>query len=190
MLNLNNENIKLELVKYLFWQEVFEIWRQNEADKPGWQETAKNKGYENWEAWRINYFDVFRCKETSWQLFEIKNPLEAVPEFHGGPFKTWIERMYQGEFLPTFDRLAEFEHIQKHPAIRKMADNFYANTTLTGLIFDKEIYIIEGSHRCCALALMAKENRPLDHKIFIALAEYPGEKLPKIVSFDRSQKGA
>ena len=179
--------MELEFIKDLAWSEVFDIWRTNEADKSGWQQTAKNKGYKDWETWRINYFDVFKCREADWRLYEIKNPLEAIPRFHGGPFKTWIERMYQGEFLPAFGRLAEFEHIQKHPTIRGMADNFYADTILTGVALKGEVYIIEGTHRCCALALMTKENKPLTHKIFITLAEYPGDKFPAIVSFDKSK---
>lgn len=186
-LNFNDKNLNLEFIKNLSWQEVFDIWRSNEENKPGWQETAKNKGYENWEEWRINYFDVFKCREAKWALYEIKNPLEVVPRFHGGPFRTWIEKFYNGEFLPTFSRLVEFKQIQKHPTIMVMADDFYADTTLTGLILGGEIYIIEGTHRCCALALIAKENKPLNHKIFIALAEYLGDKLPEMVSFNKSE---
>lgn len=182
---MSNPDIKLEFIKDLTWGEVFEFWRTNEEDRPNWQEHWKSRGFNSWQEWRMEYAGPFRCPEAKWSFYEIKNPVRNVPFFYGGPFRSWIERFYKSGNPLTFAQLAELPDIQRHQGTNEMVANFPKDSIITGLIVDGEVYIIEGMHRCAALALMNQRGLKHDNKVSIALAESPGGILPVV---GRSQK--
>lgn len=173
------KNINLKLIKPLTWPEVFEIWRQNE-DYPGshWISLWQERGFKSWEAWRTTYIKPNGLDELQWGLYEIENPPQAIPLFHGGPFRSWIEKFYQGRENPTFAALAEMLEIQAHQGILNMLANFPKETTISAVIINKEAYVVEGMHRCAALALAAKQSLKLDSRVKVALAQYNRDKLP------------
>ena len=67
--------------------------------------------------------------------------------------------------------------IQDHKGINSIANNFPKETIIIGLEVKGEIVIIEGMHRCCAIAMMSKNQKEIESNIFIALAEYPKNNL-------------
>jgi hypothetical protein len=184
---LNNKSVELEFIKDLTWDEVFNIWKKNEGSRENWQEVAKKRGFNSWEEWRIEYAKVFRCQEAKWSFYKIKNPVRDVPTFFGGPFRTWIEKYYKEKESLTFSQLIKIPELHEHKTVNDMTKNFPVSTELTGMVVDNEIFIIEGMHRCCALALMNEQKIAYDEPIFISLAESPGGKLPPTGHY---QKGA
>ena len=56
-----------------------------------------------------------------------------------------------------------------------MVADFPKETYIVGLQTEAGIVVIEGMHRCSALALAAESNARIDAKVFIALAPYSGE---------------
>lgn len=173
----------LEKIRDLTWEEVFYIWRKNEAGNPKWQEHWENRGFKSWEEWRMQYAGPWRCAERSWALYAIIDPEKTIPKFQGGPFKTWIERHYGGKPKPTMVELAAREDMQTNQDNLNLLNNFPKETTLTGLIQDGEVVIIEGMHRCVAVALAAQQGRDLSTHITIALADASGENLPTVGGF-------
>src|SRR5690349_9801703 len=99
MLSLDPD--QFTLMRPLPWSEVWEIWRTNEANRAAWTQHFTSRGFKSWEEWRQNYINDFHCAERQWQLYRIVNPLQSIPNFHGGPFRTWIERYYDGQPQPT-----------------------------------------------------------------------------------------
>jgi hypothetical protein len=176
---LELKNIKLNLIKPLTWPDVFAIWRQNE-DYPNshWIAHWKGRGFNSWDDWRLTYVEPLGLKELEWGLYEVKNPLQAIPLFHGGPFRSWIEKFYQGVEYPTFADLAKMPEIQTHQGVLNMLADFPAQTTVSAVIINNEAYVVEGMHRCAALALAAKQGKKLDTQVKVALAQYNQEKLP------------
>jgi len=180
-MDIGNKQIQLEFIKNLSWPEVFEIWRKNEKSRPNWEKHFKSRGFSSWEEWRSKYAEAFRCAEAKWVLYKITNPVRDVPLFYGGPFRAWIERFYKDKKTMTFRRLADLPDIQVHQGTDEMVANFPKDTKITGLIVDGEIYIIEGMHRCAALALMNQRGLKHDSDVFITLAQSPSTKLPPVV---------
>ncbi len=60
----------------------------------------------------------------------------------------------------------------------RLYENFPGATTLSGLLTDQGIVIIEGMHRSCALALAAQNHKTVTTEIKICLADTRGEVLP------------
>jgi hypothetical protein len=173
------KNINLKLIKPLTWPDVFAIWRQNE-DYPDshWIKLWQERGFKSWQDWRASYIKPLGLDELPWGLYEITDPLQAIPLFHGGSFRSWIKMFYQGRDNPTFTELAEKPEIQAHQGILNMLASFPAQTTITAVVINDEAYVVEGMHRCAALALAAKQGKKLDTRVKVALAQYNQDKLP------------
>lgn len=173
----------LEKIKSVTWDEVFEIWKQNEASELHWIELYKKRGFKSWEEWRINYLKPLGLSKLSWDLYKIKNPLKTIPNFFGGPFKAWKEIFYKKRKTIKFSKLAKLPEIKIHQGILKIKENFPRKTDLIGIIVNGKIHIIEGMHRSAAVALLKEEKKELESEIYIALAEYPANDLPIVGQF-------
>lgn len=163
------------------WEKIFEIWRETEADQEKWVNYYQGKGFSSWKDWRQSYVERFGYNKKSWDIYSIIRPLEVVPHFHGGPFRTWINKYYHGEELPTFQRLVEMGDVKANSAVVEISKNFPLKTFLIGLLIDGEVVIIEGMHRCCAMTLMKEQKEELKSIVEIALAEYSKEEISKFL---------
>lgn len=164
-------------------EDVFSFWRANEAWNPKWQKVAQEKGFASWEAWRRKFLS--RLEETTepeWVLEELTNPLEQVPQWHGGPFAGWIKNVYQGQSSMPFTQIIEQSFMRGHDYIPGLVKNFPKLTVLT-LVEDAsgKILVVEGMHRACALAVMVKEGKQLGGRVFAARGKL---KIDKELIFD------
>ncbi|MBD3360046.1 MAG: hypothetical protein GF365_05070 [Candidatus Buchananbacteria bacterium] len=168
-----------KLIKHLAWDDVFEIMRQNE-DYPGshWISLWQKRGFNSWQEWRMTYVKRFKLDRLDWQLYEIIEPIKTVPQLCGGSFTSWVKRFYQGEDNPSFAKLAEHPEIQAHHGIIQFMDNFPKNTIISGVILGDKIIIVEGMHRCAALALASLQGQKIQTKMQICLAQHYLDKLP------------
>lgn len=181
MLNLKEKKIKLELVRDLTWPDVFEIWRKNEAyEGSHWHAHYQSRGFKTWQDWRMSYVKPFGLEDLTWQLFTVIDPLTTIPLFHGGPFRSWVEKYYQGEISPSFASLAKDPEVEKNSGVQTLLKNFPKQTTISGVIINGEIRIVEGMHRCATLAMAAKNGIKINTKINIALAQYHKDSMPVI----------
>lgn len=168
------------LLKQINWEEVFDIWRQDEASLPNWIKHYQERGFSSWEEWRKTYTEPFKCAESKWNFYQLNQATKIVPDFYGGPFKSWVKHFYQGKDALTFSELINLLDLFQHPGIKRLASNFPKSTVLIGLIVNSKIIIIEGMHRCCAISLKAKKGEELKGDIKIALGKSLLEELPVV----------
>jgi len=171
-----------KLIRQCEWEEVFLSWYKNEGEKENWKQLAKERGHESWADWRLKgYARRFECEKAKWSLYEISNPSEAVAGWFGGPFRTWIERHYDREKTKSFSELAARPEIANNPTVMSMMENYPKETVITALKSkDGRTFVIEGMHRACALALMAKEGKPFAGKLIFAIGESDLDELPPV----------
>ncbi|MCK5466342.1 hypothetical protein KAI56_02475 [Candidatus Parcubacteria bacterium] len=182
--------VKKPFLKYLRplkWKEVFDFWRKNEASQANWIKAYKERGFDSWDAWREKYTKPLKCDQAEWHFYELVNPEKNISSFYGGPFKTWKKLYYKEKETLQFSELVKLPEIQKNKDINSLADNFPEKTIIIGLEVGKKIVIIEGMHRSCAIALLAKKRRKLKSIILIALAKYPENNLPAVGKFRKSK---
>lgn len=171
-------NNQLLHIKPLSWEEVFSAWRDGEATLPHWIEHYKKRGFNSWEEWRRNAIMDLRPETLAWKLYTIDTPQETIPQLHGGPFRTWIKNYYNGNLAPTFAEIVSNPAFDKNKVIDEIIQNFPVTSTLIGLQTDVGIVIIEGMHRCCAVAEAQKQEIVLNTSITIALADFTGREVP------------
>ena|SRR3989344_1728163 len=178
---LNLDPTHYQLIKPLPWSEVFETWRHNEESNQAWIKFYQDKGFKTWEEWRRVYAEPLNCGQKQWFLYQVNEPLTVASQWRGGPLRTWRKLYYQGQDLATFQTIVTGATLQEHPGYQKMLslyEDFPGKTNLTGLVTDQGIVIIEGMHRCCALALAALDNKTVSTEVEICLAAALGEELP------------
>lgn len=160
----------LEPLRPLTWTEVFGFWRENEAGNPDWQKHAIERGFASWEEWRATYVAPFHLTERTWRLYRVMDPLSAVPTFHGGPFRAWVEQFYgDAGTTPTFSVIAQRVAEKKNGRVEALLKDFPERTVVTGIETEQGIVIVEGTHRCAAIARAAAERRPIEMELLLAL---------------------
>ncbi|MDF1498310.1 MAG: hypothetical protein P1P85_03065 [Patescibacteria group bacterium] len=83
----------MEFLKKTTWQEVFQKWKDSEADNPEWIHCAtKIKGWPNWESCRNYTVTQLNLQNRSWNIFKFSNPLAEIPQMLVGPFSSWQSR--------------------------------------------------------------------------------------------------
>jgi len=180
--------MKIKSIKKISWLEIFSIWKKNEAKNPAWIKHYQKKGFKTWAAWRKIYIKPLKLNKLEWQIGTLVNPLTTVPNFYGGPFKAWQKNFYKKIVrtehcsvptnTPKFKELAKLAEIKNNERFKELINDFPKNTTLIALKINKKIIIIEGMHRCTAIALIKNRKKPLNSKISLAIAEYPDIYLP------------
>lgn len=178
----------LKQIKPLSWEEVLNIWRENEEDLEHWKIFWQERGFNSWEEWRSGTVKSLKLNERSWDLYRIKKPVKRVPRFYGGPFKNWREKYYHGEDFAQFSQIIKNTEIKNHPVINEMKNNFPRNANLIGLKTEKGIVIIEGMHRSCAVTMAADEGKNLKTSAHIALAKYPLKELVEVINRSKDKK--
>jgi len=163
----------MNLLRPVEWEEVFLEWNKNEGQNPDWLALAKQRGHETWADWRVKgYARRFACEKAEWGFYEIENPSEVVGGWFGGPFRSWIERNYEGGKTKSFAEIATQTQIGENPTIRRMIANYPSDTMISALMLsDGRIFVIEGMHRAAALARMAAEGNPYPGKLIFAIGK-------------------
>jgi len=173
---------QIKLIRQYEWEEVFLSWYKNEGERESWNQLAKERGFASWAEWRLKgYARRFECEKAKWGFYEVSNPSEAVLNWFGGPFRTWIERHYDGEKTKSFSELASRSDIINHTAVRSMMENYPKESVISALkLSDGRIFVVEGMHRTCALAVMAKERKPFSGKLVFAIGNSQMSELPAV----------
>jgi len=164
------------------WNKVFNYWRENETGPNShWNTFWPSQGFKSWEEWRQHTHANLHGEQLSWELYDMADPLELVPTFRGGPFRSWTKWFYSAfnSDAPTFAELVQHPGVSSNWFILELAKNFPDKSVITGVRTPDGIVIVEGMHRCCALALRAKWNKSLNGPVPLVLAEYPN-KLPML----------
>ena len=165
------ELANLKYLRDMSWDEVKQSWKDDE-DSHSFKREYTEHGHDTWESWRAVIFDTLHLTDLTWSQYEISEPENTVPQFHGGPFTPWKKLYYGDKQMPTFKEIVEIEN--SDVSTRDKFSSIISSTTpiqLIGLQKDDEIYIIEGMHRSTSIALAASRGQKLHTKVSILLAK-------------------
>lgn len=169
------DKTQFEFIKPLTWDEVVQIWRNNEINEEHWKAYYESKSFKSWEDWRKKYLDAYAALNENWYLIKVKNLFVSVPNFHGGNYKGWEDHFYEGKKLPTFAEMRE------HWAAAEFLKSLPKETTIIALNTDIGIVVAEGMHRCAAITKAAKEGMQLNTDFYMAVADVKKEEIPDFI---------
>ena len=170
----------LKFVKDTTWEEVFEGWRNREANNPGWIRTATEiKGWPDWESWRKFSAAQIDAENRSWKIYEFTDPIDDIPAMLVGPYGGWQGRLPEKNKNSFEELLAiseSYEFFRNHAAVAALTKKFPCPTEFIGLVREDngKLVCLDGHHRATAIALVKKERRKIDCKnIRIAITRLP-----------------
>jgi len=172
----------LEIQKKVKWEEVFDIWRKGEENLTHWKKLLTQFDV-TWFEWRSFFVEKLHCDNKEWAIYDIQNPLEVISQFRGGPFSSWKKKFYGRKNFPSFEEIVKNRNMQNYLPVKRLAANFPDETTLIGYIVDGEVYILEGMHRCAALAMLFTKKMMITGKVFIALAKAKKSDIKEYIRF-------
>lgn len=167
--NLKHNNPGLRFLRRLPWSKVFQIWKRQEAALPAWIRHYRKKGYGSWREWRKAGFRPLHPQRRTWYLYEINNPTRVIPRWCGGPFGGWRKIHYRGRSTASFAQLATDPKIRRHEKIRSILRRFPKNSLMIGAMVGRRLYVLEGMHRACAIAIASAQGKTMRPRITIAL---------------------
>lgn len=172
--------MELEKVSDLLWEEVWSIWADSESHIETWRRMAKNRGFRSWAHWRAKvYARPFGCHQASWGMYQLTNPLEAIGSFWGGPFRAWVDNWYGKDRSRNFSFLADVQEIRRNVKVCSILENYPFSKPLICLkLATGRIVVIEGMHRACALAIMAKKGQAAASPLNLAIGISNKNELP------------
>jgi len=172
-----------KLIKSLAKKEVVETWRAIEEPLEHWQAFWKAKKHKSWQEWRETTHKTVLDRKLNWNLYRVNNPISEVPQWRGGMFHSWCKWFYpvMAERPPRLKDLLAHPGVNNHWYVRTIAENFISPTTVTAIrLPNGDISVVEGMHRCCALAYMAHNKTKFKGKLLVILADWPNAKPPKL----------
>ena len=151
-------------------EDVFSFWQANEAWNPKWQRVAYEKGFFDWESWQRKFLDrLAETTEEEWRLELVEKPLEEIPKWYRGPFRGWIENVYDGKSAMLFRDIICQPFINGHDYVLGLVTRFPKLTVLT-VVEESEgrVIVVEGMHRACALTLLFQQGKKHEGLVFVA----------------------
>lgn len=176
------------------WQEVFDYWRESEADA-GWDTVWKERGFESWDQWRETYADELGLAQATWEEFEVsRDPREFAAGLWAGGFNGWADFWPEGTQCARMSQIADHPNVPHNDKIKKILEDFPKKTTIMLLSYATEYTVFEGMHRCATLALMKKWGQPVDTQLRAFVASLPVKRSglfgsAKRLGFMRSKMG-
>ncbi|MEK7598494.1 MAG: hypothetical protein AAB487_02050 [Patescibacteria group bacterium] len=187
MLNIPQQYKSLEFVKDIKWSDIFNIWKEGEAQQDSWKKHWEERGFKSWEEWRNAYAEPLDPQNLQWSLYRINDPIIDLPHFYGVPSRGWVDKAYGGKTTMELKDLVALPLISENEKVAFIKKDFPNETMLTGIVYDNRIVLIEGQHRACALASWDKEAS-LNSKITIALATLDKTEIPILGTGDSKKK--
>lgn len=161
------------------WAAVYRVWYQQEGRRADWRRHLQTRGFPSWRSWRqAVVIKPFGLTKKRWQLYRVDEPA-AVLDWHGGPFPGWKKTYYHGTQTRSFRWLVWNGKVLRNKKVSRIK-KIPKTMTLFGLAHKNRVVIIDGMHRCSAIAIRLAAGQSVKTKIMIALA--PIAKLPKLKS--------
>lgn len=168
----------LTFIRELGWPDVMDIWRSAEAGLAHWEALFSARGFSSWDEWRETYLQPLGLAARCWDLWQIDDPTKTVPDFICPPVRSLVHTLYQGNPRPTFAELVTYLGASEHQSTPAIMRAFPATTTVIGVLNDDGLVIVDGLHRCSAVALKARGSSCIEADLKIALARYEAGRLP------------
>lgn len=160
----------LELVGPTTWAAVYRQWYGQEGRRLDWRRHYLERCHRSWREWRqFSIIQPFALAKKKWQIYRLDDPTKVL-DWHGGPFPGWKRDYYAGAQTRSFRWLVNEGKIQKNRKVGKFK-TVPPTMKLFGLRYKNKIIILDGMHRCCALALMMTKKKPVRTTIILALAQ-------------------
>lgn len=154
--------------KAVTWDEVFAGWRN--AEEEIWRSVYEGFGWETWNAWRTMMIADLNLQKRTWTEEILKDPHVDIPLFAIGGWNGWKKYRPAGKDIALFGDIVrppqpgEQSYLGEPPSDVRTNDKVKPligcvhDTTIIALQFPDTIAVLDGTHRCAAIAIEARDG--------------------------------
>lgn len=152
------------------WQQVLGTWAQQELTNDVWQAECARRGM-TWFEWRKSTIDFFQLERRRWVVLQVRRPMVVVPRLRGGEHPDWERLYYDGQRCPTFSWLAANSTVESNPMVQRALASFPPRSTIIAVERGGSAVVVDGMHRCSALAFAARNGAAVAANLTLAIGE-------------------
>lgn len=158
------------------WETVFNDWKC--AEEEIWRPHFTERGFESWQEWRQTYIDELGLERREWYEIIIENPHAVIPGYAIGGYRGWHKYRPEGKELSLFSDIAklvkaeeqsyeggERVDVRTNNKIRSLLGNV-GDTIIIAMRCVNLAAVLEGTHRCAAIAVEAHDKGPYSSGVF------------------------
>lgn len=134
MIPIPTQYRSLKHLQLITWKEIFDTWRQNEAQQGSWRTFWADRGFDSWDEWRTAYAAPLHPEGLAWHLYQITDPIQDAPLLFGTPTKGWIEKAYGGEIAKQLRDIRQLPIVTENDKVAAIRESFPQETMLAGLV--------------------------------------------------------
>jgi len=152
------------------WLQVLGIWAQQELPNDHWRAAYEARGM-TWFEWRRSTIDHFGLEQRRWQLLRVRRVHHVIPMLRGGDHPDWERLYYDGKRCPTFGWLADSSDVEGNPGVQRLLVDFPRRTTVMAVVRGGDVIVVDGMHRCSALAFASRNGGTVETELYLAVGE-------------------
>lgn len=165
------------------WDEVFAGWRQ--AEEEIWRPVYEGFDWETWDAWRTMMIADLNLSRRTWTEEILEDPHNAIPLFAIGGWNGWKKYRPAGKDIASFADIAmppqpgERSYsgeprcdVRTNEKVKPLIGCVHG-ATIIALQFPDTIAVLDGTHRCAAIAVEAQDGGVRSSGVFrVQLARF------------------
>jgi hypothetical protein len=146
------------------WEHVLADWRKSEEE--AWRPFYAERGFRSWLEWRESYIRDLKLARRTWEETVVSDPHLIVPTYAIGGYRAWYKYRPSQQAIATFEDVAvvpvpgEKSYVDGSPR-EDVATNLKVSallgnlqdTTILALRCGERVAVVDGTHRCAAIAL-------------------------------------
>ncbi len=157
-------------MKTISWINVLADWKA--AEEKNWESFYHERGYASWFEWRESYIEDLGLMDRNWTEEVIKNPHEVIPNFTIGGYQSWKKYRPSGKRVVVFADVAvpvqsneisydnePRQDVRTNGRVSGLLGNLH-DTTFLILQSPSFSVVLDGTHRCAAIAVEAYDGVP------------------------------
>lgn len=180
------------------WNNVLTDWR--EAEEAHWTDFAKERGYENWWEWRKSYATDLGLEHRTWTEEVIEDPHAYVKQLDIGGYRGWKKYRPANVDTARFEQVAtppsdgeisfddqERVDVRTNDRVQNFVNNLH-DTTILVLKSGEFKVLLDGHHRCAAIAVEALDGSKSDFNLTVRTCQFDESKLELLKTFAKDRE--
>lgn len=180
------------------WENVLQDWQASEEE--AWRLVYAERGFATWREWRESYVHDLRLDTREWSEELVVDPHRVVPGYAIGGYKGWKR------YRPARKDVATYADIVRPPVpgepsyagedredVRTNGKVFaligeLRDATILALRCGDLTVVLDGSHRCAAIAIEAVDDRRSAFTLRVRSAAFAPEERTLLEEFCKDRE--
>ncbi len=187
----------MEKPREIRWETVLDEWRA--AEEGQWEPLFRERGFGSWWEWRQSYVPELGIENRTWTEQVVERPHGVIPGLAVGGFRGWKQYRPADKDCATYADVArpfaagELSYagaprvdVRTNKKVMDLVGNL-RDTSVLVLRCPSLSVVLEGTHRCAAVAVEAQDGIRSSFAVGLRFCEFKESERPLLEAFARDR---